>query len=370
MADSRLALLEGSPELALPEVPRLQRGFDARTLARIPGVVAPGEATVDFASRRIDDYQPKETHKIDRTPVPGYKSMLERLRYWQHTAVGRVATIIALSSPALVACAHSNHGNAVANQPPGAGVVENAGQGGGADAPKRVIIGDPACYDGFEKLDADKQAACAEIFTNFSLDQVKQLSPLDQARWSYDVHSKITHGEDGQRLSWARAFETDNDAAMIANGWLTGYSQDVMRLAWMMQQPDQKTVAQDERTWAAFFGIGTTADSMPLKDARSFVESNPSGPMGLDDYMRYLITQKELFSAAKDVKAARTTDGGYTLTFAANHAGGSTETFAVSFMNYLELKSENDKAVFRKAPHDEISTALGEPVLGIQRLNA
>jgi hypothetical protein len=362
MAESQRALLDKADMGFMPEgVPRLSSGFDVRSLAELPLAVASGRATVDLASRHIDDHQPEETHERNLTVPRGFESILARINQLRQTAIGRAAIIVGLSAPALVACGRASH-ETVVSQPPAA-VAAQGGQAGAAEGtPNRVIVGDPACYEDYATLPAEKQAACDEAFDNFTLEQVTSLSGLDQARWAYTYHHKLTGGEDGARLNWTRALETDQDAVSVADDWVTGYSQDVMWLAWMKQKDDKKDIANDPRTLAAFFGVGTTADSLPAKDAQWLAKEIPAGTMDINDYMRRVITSVELYGAAKTVHSVRQDDGGYSLSFTSLHHSGTMQNFSVRFRPYLHL----DKGAFRPVTdNDEASMLFGKPVLGM-----
>jgi hypothetical protein len=372
MADSRDALLQGDIELLSADVPRLAGGVDVRELAR--GVLmASGEATVDFASRLTDGHQP-ETHNENLNVTPGFRSILERLRYWRNTGIGRVATISILALPAgyLAACG-SEHG-AAANQPP-AVAAQAHGQGGGgeAQAGNRVIIGDAACYEGFANLTAEKQATCIDEFNHFTFEQVSQLAPLDQARWALGYRDMITGGEPSERLEWTSAIKKDIPLQAVAGNILQNHTQDVMRLAWMAQQPDFKALADDRRTWAALFGMGATAESQPIQDAKSIAESNPANGLTLDMYMRHLFTTTEVFTGSpQDIKATAEKDGGYTVSFAATHnRGDTTTTFTMRYYPYLHLDTDNGKPVYRElTENDEIKILQGKPLIGMPMGNA
>lgn len=360
-------------EPAIPDIPRLAGNFDVRQLARV-GTMASGEVTVGSAGTHTNDHVRAETHNENRSAWDGFTSMTERLRRWQQTTVGRWTTILVMAGPtagltaAMAACGGHPEKPAgiVANGPEQAGGAAGAAGGDQAPSVDRKIIGDAACYDGFATLSLEKQEACIDAFNDFTLDQVTSLSPLDQARWALGYREKLSGDQPGSepdRLTFTSAITKERPLNAITNLMLQNHVTDVTRLAWMMQQPD-KTQAEDPRTWAALFGIGTDAGSQAVKDAKALAENNLANGADFDTYLRSTVVNTQLFSTApQEVKATPEEDGGFTVTFNAVH-NSDDQTTAFTYRYYPYLFVDGDGAFRQMTPDDEVKILQGKPLIG------
>ncbi|HSE61934.1 MAG TPA: hypothetical protein VLA88_06640 [Candidatus Saccharimonadales bacterium] len=366
MADNLSGLLTTEREAAVSDFPKLAGGFDVRSLAI--GTMASGEVTVGLASRHTNDHIHPETHKEHLSAPDGFTSMAERFRQWRRTTIGRWATVVAMTTPtagAMAACGSPEKpAGIVVHEPNAPGMA--GGEVPSAQSVDRKIIGDAACYDGFSGLTTAQQEACVEAFNGFTLDQITSLSPLDQARWALGYREKITGDQPGSepdRLTWTGALKKERPLTAITNLMLQNYTTDVTRLAWLMQQPD-KSQAENPRTWAALFGVGTTESSMPVQDAKALAAHKPAGGISFEQYLQSTITTTQLFSGAPTgVKAVEQPDGGFIVTFTAEHNKDNADVlFTYRYYPYLFI--DGDGAYRELTPDDEIKILQGKPLIG------
>lgn len=332
--------------------------------------MASGEVTVGFAGRHTNDHVHPETHNEHLSVREGFTSMAERFRLWRRTTVGRWATVLTLAgatTATVAACggdAPEKPAGIVADGPDRGGVAGGA-NGEQATHQDRKIIGDAACYDGFATLSIEQQEACVDAFNEFTLDQVTSLSPLDQARWALGYRENLSGDQPGSepdRLTYTSVLKKERPLAAVTNLMLQNHTADVARLAWMLQQPD-KTQAEDPRTWAALFGVGTTAESQAVQDARNLAEHNVTNGADFNTYLRSVVTTTQLFGLPQEVKAVEEKDGGYTVSFAATHSGDNKTTkFTYRFYPYLFV--DGDGAFREMTPDDEIQILQGKPLIG------
>jgi hypothetical protein len=365
MADN-LLLREPAPGLL-----RLAGGSDVLSLVDRRGE-APGNATADIASRQ-DGGHIRETHNGNINVVTGFTSMAESLRRWRRTTFGRLATagmIVGVTTLA-ASCSDADPGQ---HPPAAAGGVAAGGEaaGGQNGHSDRYIIGDAACYDGFAELSGAKQAECVEAFNDFTLDQVKKLSPLDQARWAMGYRDTIAGNElsSTERLPWSNVMTKEIPRNALADMLLQTHTHDIIRVAWLMQQQDAefKAMGSDPLTWAALFGVGTEADSQPITDAKQLIADLPAGTASYETYLRSAVTRTDFFSSvATDVKAVKGEGGAYTLTFTATHNADNKETsFTYLFHPYLMQDTDSDgSTVYRELkPGTTVNITQGNPLIG------